>query len=781
MANFEIEVETPRYVRAGVRLLPPEKFRNLSLTQPANKAAGLAAVKEAMAHLSREMGVGKGLRLIGKMNQQDGFDCSGCAWPDPEDHRSSLGEYCENGAKALAEEATDAKVDPAFFRTHSVEELSLWPDFELGKAGRITQPMILRKGNSNYEPISWEDAFARIGQQLKSLSSPDEAIFYTSGRTSNEAAFMYQLLVRAYGTNNLPDCSNMCHESSGTALSATLGIGKGSVKLEDLYIADVIVVMVQNPGTNHPRMLSALKKCKERGGTIIDINPLKEAGMQRFVDPQSPMEVLKGGTQIADMHLPVRINGDVALLKGILRILWEMEQKVPGKIFDMAFIQANTLDFEAFLADVKQTDVAVCERESGISRAQMEKVARILGHKQKIVFCWAMGLTQHVNAVANIQEIVNLLLVRGAIGKPGAGTCPVRGHSNVQGDRTMGIYEKPAEKFLASLDARFGIQSPRAHGYDTVEAIHAMLGGKASVFIAMGGNFISATPDSEATAKALQNCDLTVQISTKLNRSHVITGAEAIILPCVARSETDRQKSGIQFVTVENSMGVVSKSQGSGDLASPHLRSEPFIVAGIAKASLPDSVKIDWDAMVANYDNVRDHIEAVIPGFEDYNRRVLQPNGFYLPNGPREGKFTTASGKAHFTVNPIPKSLLEPGQFALMTIRTHDQYNTTIYGLDDRYRGILNERRVVLMNTDDMHTLGLHSRDMVDLTSHFRGEKRFAKGWIVVPYNIPKGCMATYFPEANVLVPLDHVAEKSNTPVSKFVAVTVAKSEMKAK
>jgi molybdopterin-dependent oxidoreductase alpha subunit len=780
MAQFEIDVETPRYLRDKVRLLPPEKFRDLVLSKPENKAVGLKAVKEAIAHLQREMGMGKGLRLIAKMNQQDGFDCSGCAWPDPEDHRSNLGEYCENGAKALAEEATDARVDPAFFREHSVEELSLWPDFELGKAGRITQPMVLRKGKINYEPISWDDAFVMIGNHLNALASPNQAIFYTSGRTSNEAAFMYQLFVRAYGTNNLPDCSNMCHESSGTALGATLGIGKGSVKLEDLYIADVIVVIGQNPGTNHPRMLGALKKCKDNGGTIIDINPLEEAGLQRFVDPQKPMELLKGGTYLADMHLPVRINGDVPLLKGIIRLLWEMDLKAPGKVFDMAFIQANTQDFDAFLEDVKKTDLAICEKESGIPRAMMEKVARILGNKKKIIFCWAMGLTQHVNAVGNIQEIVNIILLRGAIGKPGAGTCPVRGHSNVQGDRTMGIFEKPREWFLAALDKEFEIHSPRPDGYDTVEAIHAMLEGKAKVFIAMGGNFISATPDSEATAKSLQKCTLTVQISTKLNRSHVITGEEALILPCIARSEADTQKAGIQFISVENSMGVVSKSQGSAEPASKHLLSEPAIVAGMAKATLSSSPLLDWDVMVANYDRIREHIEAVIPGFEDFNQRVRQPNGFYLPNGPREGKFPTPSGKAHFTVNPIPKNPLQPGQFALMTIRTHDQYNTTIYGLNDRYRGIHNERRVILMNTDDMHTLGLHTRDMVDLTSHFRGEKRHARGFIVVPYKIPKGCMATYFPEANVLVPLDNVAEKSNTPVSKFIPITVHKSQLKA-
>ncbi|MFM2375295.1 MAG: hypothetical protein RLZZ165_392 [Bacteroidota bacterium] len=780
MAKIEPDAEAPKYVRAGVRLLPPVWFRNLLLSRPENKAAGLRAVKEAMAHLQRELGLGKGLRLVGKMNQRDGFDCPGCAWPDPEDHRSTVGEYCENGAKALAEEATDARTDPAFFRAHSVEELSRWPDFELGKAGRITHPMLLRRGSVHYEPIRWEDAFAMIGTTLRGLDNPNEAIFYTSGRTSNEAAFMYQLFVRAYGTNNLPDCSNMCHESSGTALAETLGIGKGSVKLEDLHMAEVIVVMGQNPGTNHPRMLSALKRCKERGGTIIDINPLQEAGLQRFVDPQSPLEVLKGGTQLADIHLPVRINGDVALLKGILRILWEMETRTPGKVFDMPFIRANTLGFDAFVEDLKQTDLSICERESGITTGEMAKVAGILAKKQRIIFCWAMGLTQHVNAVGNIQEIVNLLLLRGAIGKPGAGTCPVRGHSNVQGDRTMGIYEKPDEALLAALDRHFSITSPRAPGFDTVEAIHAMREGKAKVFVAMGGNFISATPDSEATARSLQNCVLTEQISTKLNRSHVITGEEALILPCVARSELDLQRAGPQFVSVENSMGEVHRSQGSSEPASRHLLSEPAIVAGIAKATLPPAVHLDWDDMVADYGRIRDHIACVIPGFENYNQRVRQRNGFYLPNGPREGRFPTPSGKAHFTVHPIPANPLLPGQLALMTIRTHDQYNTTIYGLDDRYRGIHNERRIVFMNTEDMRAHGLHSRDMIDLTSHFRGETRHAEGWIVVPYQIPKGCLAAYFPEANLLVPLDHVAERSNTPVSKFIPVTVEKSRMHA-
>lgn len=763
-------------VRKGVRLVPPEKHRNLHLSHPEEKAAGLRAVKEAMAHLQREMGLVKGLQLVGKMNQFDGFDCAGCAWPDPDDHRSSLGEYCENGAKALAEEATEAKVDPAFFASHSVEELSLWPDFELGKAGRITEPMYLAPNSLHYQPISWKEAFDKIGTHLKILNHPNQAIFYTSGRTSNEAAYMYQLFARAYGTNNMPDCSNMCHESSGTGLSETVGIGKGSVTLDDIHIAELILVIGQNPGTNHPRMLSALKKCKENGGTIVSINPLDEAGLRKFVDPQSPLDVLKGGTKLADYHLPVRINGDVALLKGFMRVLWEMEQAKPGTIFDHAFITEKTEGFETLNSMLANTDLQYCAQESGISITEIKKIAQLIAKKKKIVICWAMGLTQHKNGVGNIQEIVNLLLLRGAIGKPGAGTCPVRGHSNVQGDRTMGIWEKPKEPFLKALDQRFGISTPREHGYDTVEAIHAMGNGEAKVFIAMGGNFISATPDSVATAKAIQNCRLTVQVSTKLNRSHVITGEEALILPCIARSETDQQKSGIQFVTVENSMGVVTQSQGSANPASQKLLSEPAIIAEMAKASL--NPVIDWDAMVNNYDVVRDHIEATIPGFDNYNVRVRHRGGFYLPNGAREGKFNTQSGKAHFTINPIPDNKLEPDQFVLMTIRTHDQYNTTIYGLDDRYRGIQNERRIILMNTDDMHELGLKSRDRIDLTSHFQSEKRLAADWYVVPYKIPRRCIAAYFPEANVLVPLNSVAERSNTPVSKYVVVTISKKSI---
>jgi molybdopterin-dependent oxidoreductase alpha subunit len=755
-----------------VSLIPPPKHRNLSLKKPEDKAAGMPAVKVALQHLKREMGFFTGVRVIGKMNQEDGFDCAGCAWPDPK-HRSALGEYCENGAKALAEEATTKRVDPRFFRKHSVEELSKWPDFELGKAGRVTEPMVLRKGKSHYEPIGWEEAFAMIGKGLNALNSPDEAIFYTSGRTSNEAAFMYQLFAREFGTNNMPDCSNMCHESSGSGLSATVGIGKGSVTLEDLYIAEVIVVMGQNPGTNHPRMLSALKKCKENGGKIVSINPLDEAGLKNFIDPQSPGDMLRGGTTLSDLWLPVRINGDVALLKGVMKLMLEAEDIAPGTVFDQDFIAAQTDGYDALIADLRASNLDECVADSGISKSEMQKLADLLIDHSKIIICWAMGLTQHTNGVANIQEIVNILLLKGAIGKPGAGTCPVRGHSNVQGDRTMGIWEKPKESFLASLDARFAIKTPRAHGWDTVEAIHAMEAGKGKVFFGMGGNFISATPDSVATAKAMQNCRLTVQVSTKLNRSHVITGEEALILPCIARSEADMQKSGAQFVSVENSMGQVTRSMGFTQGASKNLMSEPAIVAHLALATFGDSSPIDWQAMTDNYDVVREHIEEVIPGFENYNRRVRLKQGFYLPNCAREGKFDTPNGKAQFTVNPVPDHELAEGQYVLMTIRSHDQFNTTIYGLDDRYRGILNERRVILMNPEDMKEGGFSKKQKVTVTSHFEGEKRPSEDWFVVPYAIPRRSLAAYFPEANVLVPLRSVAETSNTPVSKYIVVSL--------
>lgn len=754
---------------------PPIEFTGLKVGKPKTKAAGLPAITATLKQANKYMGVNNARKTMAAVNQKGGFDCPGCAWPDPDDERSKLGEYCENGIKAIAEEATKRRITPAFFAKHSVEEMRTWSDFEIGKKGRLTSPMVLREGATHYEPISWEDAFQIVGQQLKQLASPDEAIFYTSGRTSNEAAFLYQLFVREFGTNNMPDCSNMCHESSGKGLSATVGIGKGSVTLTDIYEAEIVIVMGQNPGTNHPRMLTALERCKENGGKIITVNPLPEAGLINFVNPQRPGKVLSGGTNLTDLFLQVKVNGDVALLKAIMVLLWYEEKSRPGSAFDFDFIVKNTEGYEAFLEDIKQYDFNTLAEACGVAREKIKEAVDLIRRHDKIIVCWAMGLTQHENGVANIQEIVNLLLLKGAIGKPGAGTCPVRGHSNVQGDRTMGIWEAPPAAFLDKLEQTFGFEPPRKHGYEVVGAIKAMHEGRGKVFFAMGGNFISATPDTVYTAEALNRCELTVHVSTKLNRSHLIHGKQALILPCIGRTEKDLQETGEQFVSVENSMGIVHSSQGILPPVSESVKSEPAIVAGLAKATLGSSSKVDWDQMISNYDHVRDAIEKVIPGFEQYNERVREPSGFYLPNGAREGKFNTPSGKAQFTVNKVPNRQIDQEEYIMMTIRSHDQYNTTIYGLNDRYRGVYNERRVVLMNKADMAKEGFKNKTVVNLVGTYKGEVRRAEQFLVIPYDIPQGCVATYFPEANVLVPIDSYAKGSKTPSSKWVAIQIEK------
>jgi molybdopterin-dependent oxidoreductase alpha subunit len=760
-----------------IALLPPDTHTGLKLTDRKEWAAGLPALTSSLAHIREETGVLSGMAILNKLNQQEGFDCPGCAWPDPA--KRSAFEYCENGVKAVAEEATTKRVDRDFFAAHGVEELSGWSDYDLGKAGRLTEPFILREGSSHYVPIGWNEAFDLVAGRLNALASPDEAIFYTSGRASNEAAYLYQLFVRLFGTNNLPDCSNMCHESSGTGLGSTIGVGKGTVSLEDIHQAKLVLVIGQNPGTNHPRMLSALETCKENGGTIISVNPLPEAGTTGFINPQHVKPMLMGASKLADHHVAVRTSMDVALLKGVMRLLLDAEERAPGTVFDHAFIADRTEGFDAFIEDLRGVDVAAMAEACGVPLNDLRTIAHHVAATDRIIVCWAMGLTQHVNAVDNIREIVNLLLLRGAFGKTGAGACPVRGHSNVQGDRTMGIYEKPSEVFLSALDKRYGFTAPRKHGLDVVDAIGAMRDGHGKVFIALGGNFISATPDSEVTARAVMNCDLTVQISTKLNRSHVITGTEALILPCLGRSERDVAHDAPQgkprFVTVEDSMSVVHRSQGAREPASPHLRSEPEIVAGLAQATLGARTALDWAALGRNYDRIRDEVEAVIPGFKDFNTRVRKPEGFVLPNGARDGaKFTTANGRARFSVGPVPTWNVGPGQYMAMTIRTHDQFNTTIYGLHDRYRGIHGERRVVLMHPDDMATEGLRSKDRVDLVSHY-GHERVATDFFVVPYTIAKGCVATYFPEANVLIPLELKARESGTPASKSVIITLRK------
>ncbi|MBS2031856.1 MAG: FdhF/YdeP family oxidoreductase [Deltaproteobacteria bacterium] len=751
------------------RAQPPEAPEPVSVSKVPTVAGGIPAIASSMKFALAAPGPVRGARLLLKMNQHDGFDCPGCAWPDP-DGKRSMAEFCENGAKALAEEATAHTIGAAFFAAHSVKDLAEQSDHWLGQQGRLVEPLVLRPGATHYAPISWDEAFALVARELNALGSPDEAAFYTSGRTSNEAAFLYQLFVRQFGTNNLPDCSNMCHESSGTALSETLGIGKGTVKLDDFPKAQVIVVIGQNPGTNHPRMLTALQDAARAGAKLVSINPLPEAGLNRFKHPQEVLKLLGPGTALAHHWLQVRVNGDVPLLQLLGKMLLE------ANAIDRAFVDARTDGFEAYRANVMSRVDAELEELSGITRAELQPVAELLRTSERIIFCWAMGLTQHANAVGNIQEIVNLLLLRGSVGKPGAGACPVRGHSNVQGDRTMGIWERPKPEFLDALARVFQFEPPRKHGHDTVDTIRAMRDGNLKVFFALGGNFLSATPDTELTATALRRCTLTAHVSTKLNRAHLVHGETALILPCRGRTEIDVQQGGPQFVSVENSMGVVHASRGAVPPASEALKSEVDIVASLAQVTLGSRSRVDWRALTHDYDRIRDLIEQVIPGFERYNARVRQAGGFYLPNAAREGVFKTDIGKARFTVHPLPALKLEPGQLLMMTVRSHDQYNTTIYGLDDRYRGIRHGRRVVFLNAADIDALGLHAGQVVDLTSHFQGEARVAKRFVVVPYNIPKRCAATYFPEANVLVPLDHTAARSNTPASKSVVISVAPS-----
>jgi molybdopterin-dependent oxidoreductase alpha subunit len=753
----------------------PEQFQQLRLDQPQDHAAGMPAVFSSVKHILDEMDVARGAKALFSVNQTDGYDCPGCAWPDPDNERSKLGEYCENGAKAIAEEATIRKLDAEFFKNNSIADLSRLNDYQIGKMGRIAQPMFLPKGELHYQPISWSEAFKRIAWHLNQLASPDEAIFYTSGRTSNEAAFLYQLFVREFGTNNLPDCSNMCHESSGVALSETLGIGKGSVTLDDFYHAEVIIILGQNPGTNHPRMLSALQKAKENGCCIISINPLPEAGLMAFNNPQTIKGALGIKTKLTDHFVQIKINGDMAFLKAIELILLKEEQALPGTVFDQDFIRNYTEGYEAFLKNMANDDPEQLALECGIDIAQIKEIAQVLKHKKRIIACWAMGLTQHKNAVASIQEIVNLLLLKGSIGIKGGGTCPVRGHSNVQGDRTMGIYEKPSIAFLNRIEKVFGFKPPEHHGLDTVDSIHAMMQNKAKVFIATGGNFLSATPDTQYTAAALKKCKLTVQISTKLNRSHLITGEEALILPCLGRSDKDVINGELQFVTTENSMGVVQQSKGSLTPVSNNLLSEPAIVCYMAKATLASKSKVRWDDYLQHYDHIRNDIEKTIEGFEQYNERVRKIGGFYLPNSSRNKKFNTHSGKAHFTITQTNHHPLAADELLMMTIRSHDQFNTTIYGLNDRYRGIHNERRVIFMHKDDIAKRGLIAGDIVDLFSNFHNRLRTAHRFIVVEYPIAKGCAATYFPETNVLVPIESVADKSNTPTSKAIAITLKK------
>ena len=739
-------------------------------------AAGIPAVLVSLRRSLAQMGPIRTVATWAKINQRDGFDCPGCAWPEEPGGRK-LAEFCENGAKAVAEEATRRTVTREFFAENSVAELAGKSEYWLSQQGRLTQPMVLRPGAENYAPIGWDEAYALIAEHLHALGSPDEALFYTSGRTSNEAAFLYQLLVRSFGTNNLPDCSNMCHESSGTALTDSIGIGKGSVTVTDIETADLIVIAGQNPGTNHPRMLSVLAKAKGNGAKIIAVNPLPEAGLIRFKDPQTVRGVLGGGVPLADEFVQIRLGGDMALFRGVARLLLEADDRAPGTVVDRDFIAAHCLGFEEYAGQARAVSLDTVVEASGISRDQLERVAAMMAASQRTIVCWAMGLTQHTHAVASIAEITNVLLLRGMMGKPGAGVCPVRGHSNVQGDRTMGIWEQMPESFHAALDDRFGIRTPRRHGLDTVDAIRAMRDGRASVFIGMGGNFAAATPDTEVTEAALRNCALTVQVSTKLNRSHLVHGRTAVILPTLGRTDRDMTGGRKQVVSVEDSMSMVHLSRGGLEPPSEQLRSEVDIICQLARAVLGADHPVAWERFAADYDAIRDDIAAVVPGCDDYNRRVRQPDGFQLPHPPRDSReFPTTTGKANFAVNPLTWVAVPPGRLVLQTLRSHDQYNTTIYGLDDRYRGVKGGRRVVFVNANDIAAFGLSAGDRVDLVSEFTGpdgvlQERRADDFLLVAYSTPPGNAAAYYPETNPLVALDHVAARSNTPVSKAVVI----------
>jgi molybdopterin-dependent oxidoreductase alpha subunit len=733
-------------------------------------AAGPTAVAVSMKRALERMGPARTARTLAKLNQAEGFDCMSCAWPDPDPGHRHAAEFCENGAKAVAEEATTDRATPEFFAEHSIADLDSHSEYWLGQQGRITHPMIKRSGATHYVPIDWDDAFRLIAAELTGLGSPDEATFYTSGRASNEAAFVYQLFVRAFGTNNLPDCSNMCHESTSIALQESIGIGKASVTLDDVHAAKLIVIAGQNPGTNHPRMLSALEVAKQNGAKIISINPLREAGLVRFKNPQKPKGVIGHGTALSDLHLPIRLNGDLALFQALGSLLVEWDA------LDHGFISDYTTGFEEWKQHVKGLNWDEVGQSTGLTRDQIVEAARMLQASDRTVFCWAMGLTQHRNGVATIKEVVNLALAQGNIGKPGAGLLPVRGHSNVQGDRTMGIWERPAASFLDALQKEFGFDPPRENGHDVVDSIRAMRDGRVSIFVGLGGNFVQATPDTDVTMKALRGTRLTVQISTKLNRSHLVCGDTALILPTKGRTEKDIQASGAQYISVEDSVCSVHASRGPLEPASPHLRSEVSILTSIAEATLGERHGINWRSMRDDYRFIREHIARVVPGCESYEVNVRLPGGFLMPHPPRDSRtFHTKSAKAEFVVSPIELLQVPPGHLVLQTLRSHDQFNTTIYGLSDRYRGIEGGRRVIFVHRDDITSLGFNPGDRVDLITRWEDDdiERCAPSFRIVEYDTPRGSAAAYYPETNPLVPLDFTALSSNQPAFKSVIISL--------
>jgi molybdopterin-dependent oxidoreductase alpha subunit len=759
----------------------PFDLGKLRIGSASAEAAGIPAIWNTMLYGIGEMGPIRSTEAFLKMNHVTGFDCQSCAWPSP-DKKRKIFEFCENGAKAVADESTKKRITPEFFARHSIADLAAQSDYWLNQQGRLTSPMVRHANATHYQPIPWSEAIAMVAEELNQLESPDQACFYTSGKTTNEPAFLLQLFARQFGTNNLPDCSNMCHESSGVAMTEVLGIGKGTATLEDMESTELIFIFGNNPGTNHPRMLTSLQKAKDQGAKIIAVNPLPEVSLMRVTNPnpqdyanplELPFALLGKGQALADLYLPVRVNGDVAAIKGILKDLFERERQGRPSAIDRPFIESFTDGFEALLADVEAASWEEIIEESGLTRSQIEAAATMYANSKKTIIAWCLGVTQQRNGVDNVSMIVNLLLAGGHMGRPGAGTVCVRGHSNVQGDRTMGVWERPPAPFLDALKKEFNFEPPRKQGYDTVESLHAMFDGDVKVFFAISGNFLSNVPDTVYSAHAMQRCKLTAHVSTKLNRSHLITGERALILPCLGRSEEDVQATGKQFLTVEDSMGIVNPSEGFLPPASPHLLSDVAIVANLANATLQGRTGTGWLAFAADYNLIRDAISRVIPGFENFNARLASEKFFYLPNAARHRIFKTKSGKAGFSVCPIPRHDLKPNELLLTTIRSHDQFNSTIYGLNDRYRGVFDGRRALFLNPLDMEQMNLKAGQIVDIYSHFEGEIRKAPRFAIVPYTIARRSAAAYYPETNVLIPIRSVAAKSNQPAAKCIRITL--------
>src|SRR5271170_5995246 len=770
---------------ASLQAQNPFTLGDLRVGSASEEAAGIPAIWNTTLYGFGEMGPVRSSEAFLKINHVTGFDCQSCAWPSP-DKKRKIFEFCENGAKAVSDESTKKRITPEFFARHSIADLAAESDYWHNQQGRLTSPMVRHANATHYQPIAWPEAFKMIADELNSLDSPDQASFYTSGKTTNEPAFLLQLFARQLGTNNLPDCSNMCHESSGVAMVETLGVGKGTATLEDMENTELIFIFGNNPGTNHPRMLTSLQKAKDHGAKIIAVNPLPEVSLMRVTNPnpqdysnplELPFALLGNGQALADLYLPVRVNGDVAAIKGILKDLFERERAGQNSQIDRDFIQTFTEGFEALLADVEATNWEEIEENSGLSRNQLHVAADMYAASKKTIIAWCLGVTQQRNGVDNVSMIVNLLLVGGHIGRPGAGTVCVRGHSNVQGDRTMGVWERPPKPFLDALGKEFNFVPPQKWGYDTVETLHAMFDGDIKVFFAISGNFLSNVPDTVYSAHAMRRCKLTAHVSTKLNRSHLITGERALILPCLGRTEEDIQKTGKQFLTIEDSMGIINPSEGFFTPASPDLLSDVAIIANLAQATLGSRTTTNWLGFAADYNLIRDAISRVIPGFENFNARLAKEGFFYLPNAARQRNFKTSSGKAKLTVCPIPKHDLKPDEFLLTTIRSHDQFNSTIYGLNDRYRGVFNGRRVLFLNPLDMEANNLQAGQVVDIYSHFEGEVRKAPRFAIVPYAIARRSAAAYYPETNVLIPICSVATKSNQPASKCIRITLTPAE----